>query len=265
MKDPSPKASLKMSNRSKFRDAVLDIKRIISETKDPNNIQRRIWYSQLEILKIDIETSSSPDLYIDTIAEIDSLVSTLNLIPVPNPQTIIKKIETATRFVGVCCSIVTCGTFCSLPLLLLRALDETLQADPFSSISESFKRGIAWTMLFQSGIEVEVQGLDLDYFKDSCALMTFAHASNLDGFVVSGTCPIKQLAFGKKELFLVPFFSWLSLAFGGVPVDRNHRERAVSALKRSVDSAKRSKVCIAIAPEGTRSTTGQLNVFKKGR
>ncbi len=58
--------------------------------------------------------------------------------------------------------------------------------------------------------------------------------------------------------------SWISLAFGGVPVDRNNRDRAVKALKRSTDAAKNEKLCIAIAPEGTRSLTGHLLPFKKG-
>lgn len=67
-----------------------------------------------------------------------------------------------------------------------------------------------------------------------------------------------------QELFVVPFFSWISLAFGGVPVDRNNRERAVNALQRASMAAKNNQICIVIAPEGTRSTTGQLLPFKKG-
>jgi hypothetical protein len=47
-------------------------------------------------------------------------------------------------------------------------------------------------------------------------------------------------------------------------VDRENRDRAVRALRRTADSAKDSKVCVVVAPEGTRSTTGQLRPFKKG-
>jgi len=50
----------------------------------------------------------------------------------------------------------------------------------------------------------------------------------IDGFLVTATCPIRQLALSKKELFIIPFFSWLSLAFGGVPLDRENRHFSVT-------------------------------------
>ena len=126
-------------------------------------------------------------------------------------------------------------------------------------------------MLELSGISVEViNGPDKSQkqkknFSESCSLLTFSHSSNLDGFLVSATCPIRHFALAKKELFMVPFFSWISLAFGGVPVDRGNRDRAVNALQRASSAAKNNQICIVIAPEGMRSTSGQLQPFKKGK
>ncbi len=68
---------------------------------------------------------------------------------------------------------------------------------------------------------------------------------------------------GKAELFLIPFFSWCLLAFGGVPIDRKNRDQAVRAITKAAKSAKMGD-CIAMSPEGTRSKTGQLLPFKKG-
>lgn len=133
------------------------------------------------------------------------------------------------RFLGVPCSFMLLGTFCPIPLFVLGFLDTiNSNANYLNYQSEKFKRGISWLLLFQSGISVQVENLKYEIFKDyPSVITTFSHASNLDGFLVSGTCPIKQLAFGKKELFMVPFFSWISLAIGGIPVDRAHRDRAI--------------------------------------
>ena len=57
-------------------------------------------------------------------------------------------------------------------------------------------------------------------------------------------------ALAKKELFVVPFFSWISLAFGGVPVDRENRDRAVNALQRASAAARGLQCAIVVAPEG---------------
>lgn len=47
-------------------------------------------------------------------------------------------------------------------------------------------------------------------------------------------------------------------------MDRQNRDRAIKALERSTKDARSNKICLVIAPEGTRSTTGQLLDFKKG-
>jgi 1-acyl-sn-glycerol-3-phosphate acyltransferase len=171
------------------------------------------------------------------------------------------------RLVGVSAGFMAVGVFGSLPILLLRLVDRSLGLDPFSQLAEKLRRGIAWFLLDLAGVSVGVlegpEGKE-SCFKESCVLLTFSHASNIDGHLVSSTCPIRHYALAKKELFVVPFFSWISLAFGGIPVDRNNRDRAVKALRRASDAAKDSRICVVVAPEGTRSTTGQLLSFKKG-
>jgi hypothetical protein len=128
--------------------------------------------------------------------------------------------EVMFRFAGVVMGIVTLGLILPLPIVLLRLLDSVLLKigilSPFTLSSEVLKRWLAQTLLVLSGIRIEVQGLDRSLFKENCVILTFSHSSNLDGFLVSGTCPVRHFALAKKELFCVPFFSWLSLAIGGV-------------------------------------------------
>jgi len=72
---------------------------------------------------------------------------------------------------------------------------------------------------------------------------------------------IRMLA--KKELFRVPIFGNALAAAGFVAVDRGNRESAIRNLEQAralLDSGTH----VWIAPEGTRSVTGQLLPFKKG-
>jgi 1-acyl-sn-glycerol-3-phosphate acyltransferase len=67
----------------------------------------------------------------------------------------------------------------------------------------------------------------------------------------------------KKELFRVPVFGGALEAAGFISIDRSDRDRAI----RSLDEARAllaGGTHVWIAPEGTRSRTGQLLPFKKG-
>jgi 1-acyl-sn-glycerol-3-phosphate acyltransferase len=67
----------------------------------------------------------------------------------------------------------------------------------------------------------------------------------------------------KKELFGVPVFGGALAAAGFVKIDRSDREAAI----RSLDDARAllaSGTHVWIAPEGTRSKTGEMGPFKKG-
>jgi len=269
----SQKESLK-----KVREDI--ISRLSADEKVLDNVERRALHARVELLRLDLEeelvskrsrsvaggnvNNSEELLSKEEQGVLDELVKRLSLVPIRRPWRWWYWLDIVYRFVGVNMGIMSAGLFLSLPLVLLRGVDALLGVDHFSSLSEQLKRSIAWGLLLLSGIETQTSGIDREGFSGSCVMLTFSHASNIDGFLVSGTCPIRHYALGKKELFFVPFFSWLSLAFGGVPVDREHRDRAVGALKRSAEAAKNGKICLAIAPEGTRSTTGQLLPFKKG-
>lgn len=263
----------------RLRELELSLGTRLSSDTPLDNVFRRIMYSDVELLRLDVEEwkqqeeQSKEGSFVneveDAFVRIDKLSMKLNLVPISRRASstiLLTSIELFLRILGVSSTFLIIGGFLSLPLLVLRALDMYFEVDPFCYSSEFLKRCFAYTFLFQSGLVCITEGLENnDMFRTSCALMCFSHASNIDGFLVAGTCPIRQIALAKKELFAIPFFSWMSLAIGGMPVDRSSRERAIKALKRSTQAARKNKICIAVAPEGTRSLTGQLLPFKKGK
>ncbi len=67
----------------------------------------------------------------------------------------------------------------------------------------------------------------------------------------------------KKELFDVPVFGGALAAAGFIKIDRSDRHRAIQSLDKA-RALLASGTHVWIAPEGTRSRSGQLLPFKKG-
>ncbi len=96
-----------------------------------------------------------------------------------------------------------------------------------------------------------------------CVYM-FNHQSHLDIPVLYATLPSPTIRFvGKAELFQIPVWGAALRAAEFIEIDRGDREQAVRALTRAADLV-REGVCIAIAPEGSRSRDGRVGPLKKG-
>lgn len=257
-----------MAKEKEWKDLKERIGHALSSSTVTNQTRRKL-HAEVELLRMDMERVMAPEgedamrLNMD----FNATVKLLDLAPIQRRHWWYW-IDIIFRFVGVVLGIITLGLILPVPIVIMRFFDYFLLylglVTPFSLTSEAVKRFLSKFLLVLSGITVEAEGVDNAYFKESCVILTFSHSSNIDGFLVSGTCPVRHYALAKKELFVVPFFSWLSFAIGGVPVDRNNQARAINALKAAADSAKSGNSCLVIAPEGTRSTTGQLIPFKKG-
>ena len=248
--------------------------KVRSLVSDPQctNKTRRYLHAEVELFVLDQEEKSGDGMV--KLPGKEDTIDSLNLVPVKNSAWWYW-FDVGFRFFGVVLGIVTLGLLFPLLIMLLKVVDYPLVKlgflTPFTLTSEMARRFLSRFLLVLSGVEIDVSSeetssstVDQSYFNESCVILTFSHSSNLDGFFVSSTCPVQHYAIAKKELFVVPFFSWLAFATGGIPVDRGNRDHAVNALKAAAESAQNSKSCVVIAPEGTRSTTGQLLPFKKG-
>jgi 1-acyl-sn-glycerol-3-phosphate acyltransferase len=75
--------------------------------------------------------------------------------------------------------------------------------------------------------------------------------------------PLRLRMVAKKELFRVPIWAGAMRAAGFVEVNRENRIAAMRSLDRAREAIK-AGTSIWIAPEGTRSSSGELGSFKKG-
>jgi putative phosphoserine phosphatase/1-acylglycerol-3-phosphate O-acyltransferase len=68
----------------------------------------------------------------------------------------------------------------------------------------------------------------------------------------------------KREFLFVPFMGLAMFAFNFVMIDRKDRERAKRSMQGAAERINKRAASVIIAPEGTRSSTGELGPFKMG-
>jgi 1-acyl-sn-glycerol-3-phosphate acyltransferase len=124
---------------------------------------------------------------------------------------------------------------------------------------------LAWwseDIVRRAGVRLEVRGAEHAAGDDPLVVMS-NHQSFYDIPVLYQAVPGRLRMVAKAELFDVPVFAGAMRAAGFVRVERQNRERAVESLKAATrlfaDGTR-----VWIAPEGTRSPTGELGPFKSG-
>lgn len=89
------------------------------------------------------------------------------------------------------------------------------------------------------------------------------HQSLFDIPVIYCSVPGRVRMVAKKELFAVPVWGRAMRVAGFICVDRGDRSQAIASLREGT-SLLRDGTRVWIAPEGTRSDTGELGPFKSG-
>ncbi len=117
-------------------------------------------------------------------------------------------------------------------------------------------------MLWIAGVKWEVTGRE-NVPKNEPAIYIANHCSFLDIGCLCGAIPVNLHFIAKKELVRVPIIGWYLYIAGHILVDRGNRIKSIQSIKKAAQKIKAGK-SVAIYPEGTRSKTGKLGVFKKG-
>jgi 1-acyl-sn-glycerol-3-phosphate acyltransferase len=89
------------------------------------------------------------------------------------------------------------------------------------------------------------------------------HSSHFDIPILFAHIDYPIYFIAKKELKRIPFFGWACSAIGMVWIDRKNKGKAAQSMKDAGEQIKKGKTIITF-PEGTRTKTGQINLFKRG-
>lgn len=151
------------------------------------------------------------------------------------------------------------GIILSVSVLVILVL--TLFLSPFQL--DPFLRWFCRGMNFATGIKVRAHGLEnLDPKKTY--LYLFNHINMFDHFTIFPFLPNKMRGVEKEVHFKWPIYGTLIRKIGQIPIPpRGSTTRALASLERAQEMMKKG-VSIGMAPEGTRSATGELQRFKKG-
>jgi len=148
----------------------------------------------------------------------------------------------------------------------------TLVLGVFAFISYPFDRGgkvghyyaKLWgkVALLVNRVEVRVQGIEQLNGKGPYIFMS-NHQGYYDIFALLSHLPYQFKWLAKKELFSIPFFGWAMAAVGYISVDRGGTRDTVEAMNEAAQRV-RDGMSVVIFPEGSRSSDGSIQPFKKG-
>jgi len=113
-----------------------------------------------------------------------------------------------------------------------------------------------------TGVRVKVQGLDNVHAKHA-AIYVANHASHFDIVALSRVMPVGLFFVAKKELSRIPVMGQYMNFIGHIFVDRKNKENAMRSMQIAAEKIKSGKNVISF-PEGTRSKTDNMNIFKRG-
>jgi len=125
----------------------------------------------------------------------------------------------------------------------------------------------AWgqAMLRLCGVKLQVDPLvERELRQRRRRVVTLNHTSTLDMFVSAALWQPGMAAVVKREALWVPLIGQAMYLLGFPIIDRANREKATATLRAAAQRVQSEHLTLIIAPEGTRSETGQLGAFRLG-
>jgi 1-acyl-sn-glycerol-3-phosphate acyltransferase len=117
-------------------------------------------------------------------------------------------------------------------------------------------------LLFFSGVRVQTIGAE-KLVRAEHYIFFANHQSYFDIPVLCAGLPFFLSFIAKKQLFQIPIFGWAMAAVGHIWIDRANARKAGKSILRAVSKLDKEKISLVLFPEGTRSQSGDLGVFKR--
>ncbi|MFN0030516.1 MAG: lysophospholipid acyltransferase family protein [Flavobacteriales bacterium] len=89
------------------------------------------------------------------------------------------------------------------------------------------------------------------------------HASHFDIVALARVMPVGLFFIAKKELARVPFMGQYMRLIGHIFIDRKNKDKSMESMMQAAEKIKRGRNVISF-PEGTRSKTDEVQIFKRG-
>ncbi len=124
--------------------------------------------------------------------------------------------------------------------------------------------GLIWgrSALWLGGIRLRVHGSE-HIPRGQPAIYLANHQSNFDVPILYAGLPLQFRWMAKKELFDIPLFGLAMARCGYIPIDRSDRRKSMQSITAAAKRIQNG-ASVVIFPEGTRSSDGRLQEFKKG-
>lgn len=117
-------------------------------------------------------------------------------------------------------------------------------------------------VLKTTGSTIKVEGLEnIPNEKGLCFIGN--HQSAIDILIVISVLPVTVGYVAKKQLLYYPFLNLWIVALRSVYIDRGKIKKALRSIEKGVEFIKKGNSMI-IFPEGTRSKSDSMGVFKNG-
>lgn len=113
------------------------------------------------------------------------------------------------------------------------------------------------------GMTLKVHGEE-NLWKQRPAIFVFNHQSKADFIIIAKLLRRDFAGVARKHGKGLPLFNQAMELGGVVLIDLEQPKEAVATMRALADSVKEQGISVAIAPEGTRSTSTRLGAFKKG-